>query len=196
MTSALLLALALAAEPGLAPHMRILGVELEREKLADVQRRLGDARIQFNGGDAAAGAYGMCYAGRDGTRLYFFSHAEMGGSAHYVLGWQLLAPGAAPAYAEGLGGGALNPSCRRSGRVTRATASKGGLQLGMTSREVARLLGTPRKRGEGFEEYGTDDPVVPPGRTRNEGFVRARWVRVEYTNDRATAIRASQVTSS
>jgi hypothetical protein len=176
--------------------MRILGVELERETLSEIQRRLGYAQIQRNGGDAAAGAYGMCYVGRDGTRLYFFSDAEMGGSKHFVDCWQLLAPGAKPDYARELGGGTFDPTCRRSDRVTRATASKGGLRLGMTTREVTRLLGTPKNRGDGFDQYGGSELVVPPGHMCDDGFVRMRYFRVDYMGDRVTAIRAAQVTPS
>jgi hypothetical protein len=196
MTSALLLALAVAAKPGLAPHMRILGVELEKDTLSGIQRALGYAQFRSNGSDAGGGAFGMCYVGRDRTRLYFFSHEEMGGPKHFVGGWQLLAPGAVPRYAEDVGGAPVTPACRRSGRVSRATASRGGLRLGMSSREVGRLLGPPKTRGEGYEEYKTQEPVVPPGSTRNDGYIRIRSVRVEYSQDRVTAIRAYQVTAS
>lgn len=196
MLNRLLLALVMTGQPGLGPHTRILDVELEKATLADVQRVVGPAEIQFNGSDAAGGAFGACFVGKDGTRLYFFSHAEMGGSNHLVGGWQLLAPAAAPRYAEDLGGAPLNPTCRLVGRLSRATASHGGLQLGMTSRQVAQLLGSPKAKGDGFVEYSTEEPVAPPAAKPAERLIRTRGVRVEFSKDRAIAIRAFQVTVS
>jgi hypothetical protein len=86
----------------------------------------------------------------------------MGGPSHEVESRQLLAAGAEPNYyAEDTP--PVNPTCRRSAKVSRATASRGGLRLGMTSQEVERLLGPPESRGDGYDEYTTDEHIVPPG---------------------------------
>src|SRR5512141_609833 len=183
MTLAFLLALT-AAAPDLAPHMRILGVALEKATLADVQRVIGPAEIRSNGSDAGGNAWGMCFSGPDGTRLYFFADGEMGGSRHLVGGWQRLTPEATPLYAEEMGGAPLNPSCRQSGRVARATTSKGGLRLGMTPHQVARLLGPPHATSGGYNEYRTEEPVAIPGGRRKDEYVRIRTLRVVFSQDR------------
>jgi len=71
--------------------MAVLGITLERTTLTAAMRILGRADRRFNGGDAAAGADAICYAGNDGTVLVLQSNHEMGSSNSAITDYQLVA---------------------------------------------------------------------------------------------------------
>jgi hypothetical protein len=159
MTPVYLLAAFLLANPppdgkafsGLTPHMRIRSVRLMQTTFKDARRQFGPAEIVHNGGDAAASAYGACYVGRDGTTLALISVSEMGGGK-VIADYQLVAK-EADADFHGDRGTAWpwslqprRPPCLQTTSVSKITQNEGGLRLGMSEREVRRLLGRPTQQ--------------------------------------------------
>jgi hypothetical protein len=186
------LALLAVATPDdkLARYMRVFGVKLERNTLDDVVKRLGPAKIQFNGGDAHAGQYSVCYQGEDGTMLVFSSHAEMGGSSHDLTGLQLLI---GPEFAD-YGGDERyevppegKPACAPLAALNRSIALGGTLRVGETRRSIARTLGVPLHKRDAISASAS----VPAGKD----FETWRTVEVVFQHGRAAAIRASRITS-
>jgi hypothetical protein len=193
---ALVLASTTAAFAGadlLRPHMSILGITLEETTLRHAQQLLGRAEVRDNAGDAGEHALAECYAGRDGTVLALISSGEMGGGT-IITNFQLVEREGLVVYSDDLRytvPKGKRPSCAALGRLSKKTGTVGGLRLGMTETDVRVLLGAATRSGEGFVEYVSSAPV----RGHAGQGERGRTVRVEFTNGRATAIRAWQVTS-
>lgn len=129
----------------LVPNLSLLGVRLEEDSLEGVQSRLGQNRIQHNGGDAAGSVHFICYVGRDNTALFLTSGEIDGGQ---VGGFQLLTAVAdVDLSAEGFRRSpSLVPQCSQLPKLSRATVTAGGLKLGMTPRQVEAHLGKPDNR--------------------------------------------------
>jgi hypothetical protein len=152
---AALLLLALHADAGtgsedfqrLGEHVSVLGVTLNRDTFADVQNRLGKAQVRHNGGDGAASASGACYVGPDGTILALISVSE-GGGGKLVTSFHLASEEPmviyAPTYPEYVVPKKARPTCSRLQGLSRATATPGGLRLGLSVQEARGLLGTPK----------------------------------------------------
>ena len=99
------------------------------------------------------------------------------------------------------------PRCTLLRRLSRATATAGGLRLGMSLDEVLRLLGAPEKaRPERLEFMSmTEQPMTPEQlealsavshrHLKDARMTRLRTVSVELVDGRVTAIRAYQVTA-
>ena len=150
--------------------------------------------------------------GTDGTTLALISNSEMGGGTTMTItGVQLVARGAEPDFSSDdryIVPSERRPPCAASKSLSRSTATKGGLRLGMTRDEVLRLLGTPAQSGEenlmftsdekvpmtpeqkrAFEEYAGDQPA-------EDLLTRGRGVSVDFKGGKVIAIRLSQVTYS
>jgi hypothetical protein len=209
-TAALFASVSFSATPDrLEQHMTILGVTLEKTTLQEAQRILGPAEVRHNGGDAGASASGECYVGADGATLALVSNSEMGGGTT-ITNAQLVARGSQPDYSSDdryVVPPEHRPPCAALKSLSRATRTQGGLRLGMTEGEVRRLLGKPSESGEGYLLFTSEAklPMTPEQRKRIEEnyhskwddyFIRGRAVRVEFDGGKATAIRASQITSS
>lgn len=147
----LLLALA-AAKPDpetfhrLGRHLTVLGVELHKDTLANVQNRLGVAEVRRYG-DAAASGTGLCYVGADGTVLAFISVNEMGEGRQLVTDFHLASKESMVVYSPAAPGYVVPPSsrprCSQLRKLSRGTATLGGLRLGMTTAQVTKMLGRP-----------------------------------------------------
>jgi hypothetical protein len=99
------------------------------------------------------------------------------------------------------------PPCTPLAQLNRATATAGGLRLGMSRDEVLRLLGAPDKaRPERLDFMSmAERPMTPEqreafsaathGHLRDDRMTRLRTVSVELAEGRVTAIRAYQVTA-
>jgi hypothetical protein len=212
-TAAALLAASLAGHAPaserdlLAPHMKVLGVNLESTTLEGAQRLLGRATPRRNGGDAAASTTAECYVGRDGTMLVLVS-GELGGGK-IITAFELVTREELADFSGGesyLVPAEKRPRCAPGKRLSRSTATQGGLRLGMTEAEVRRLLGPPKEAADDhlvFTSEGTE-PMTPEQRkassaqnagTPADSFDRFRSVRVELEWGRAIAIRVSQATT-
>jgi hypothetical protein len=180
----------------LGAHMTIAGITLEETTLEDARLLLGPAEVRHNGGDAAASTWGACYQGADGTTLALLSSDEMGGGTT-LTDFQLVAPGEEPdfsTYDDYAVPPDLRPICGELGSLSRATATEGGLRLGMTIAEVRGLLGTPVDQDERSLLFTTVDEA-PTRSEREEPYTLWRSLRVEFAGGVVTAIRATQVTS-
>jgi hypothetical protein len=116
-------------------HRGILGVQLDRDSLLSVQRRLGPAEDWLTG-DAGDAHVWWCYrvpqdAGM--ALVLMSSDGEMGGVGHEVDRIQL----SRLAGADTLGARCLGLS------GTRPLATPGGLRLGMSRTAITHLLGVP-----------------------------------------------------
>lgn len=132
----------------LGPHMSVLGVRLQQDTLNDVQRRLGKAEVQHNGGDAAASASAVCYVGADGTVLAVISVSEMGDGRLLTSDFHLVRSESeaiySPIYPEYIVRRENRPRCSRLSALSRKTATA-GLWLGMTADQVRHQLGAPSR---------------------------------------------------
>jgi hypothetical protein len=160
MTPVYLLAAFLLANPppdgrafsGLTPHMRIRSVRLMQTTFKDARRQLGPAEIVHNGGDAAASAYAACYVGPDGTTLALISVSEMGEQGKIITDYQLVAKEADVDFSGDRGTPwprdlhPRRPRCLETTSVSKLTRDEAGLRLGMSEREVIRLLGRPTRQ--------------------------------------------------
>lgn len=128
----------------LGPRMSILGVKLKQDTLNDVQRQLGKAEVQHNGGDAAASASAVYYVGADGTVLAIISVSEMGEGRQVTSDFHLVRKESdaiySPTYPEYVVRREDRPKCSRLSSLSRMTTT-GGLRLGMTADQVRRRLG-------------------------------------------------------
>lgn len=196
------------AHDRLGPHMSLLGLALESTTLEGAQRLLGKAEQRHNGGDAAAGAMAECYVGQDGTTLALISNSEMGGGT-MITGYQLVARGELADYSTDYRYVVpldKRPRCAALKRLSRSTVTNGGLSLGMSRSEVRRLLGEPSEVAEDHLIFTaeatlpmTSEQRRPPGAINGgeppDSYSRGRWVRVDFQDGSAVAIRASQVSS-
>ena len=117
-------------------NLTILGFTLDKDTLADVQARLGDAPVR-QCSHATEASRELCYSGEDGTRIVF----ESGFSG----GWSKL-----DAY-KVIGPAAPSSSCysncpRATGLHGAVLASDGGLRLGMSRKSLLALLGPVKER--------------------------------------------------
>ena len=67
-------------------YLTLLGFELEKTTLSEIQSRLGTAPIKHTG-DAAEAYYGICYLSREHNATVYFESGEMGGPEHTLLGF-------------------------------------------------------------------------------------------------------------
>ncbi len=190
-------------------HMTIVGMTLEKTTLQEAQRVLGPAEIRHNGGDAGASASGECYVGADGTTLALISNSEMGGGTT-ITDVQLVARGSQPDFSSDdryVVPPERRPPCVALRSLSRATATAGGLRLGMTKDEVLRLVGKPIQSEERRLMFTSEAkvPMTPEqkkafdayngGQQSEDYLIRARGILVEFAGGKVTAIRLSQVTS-
>ncbi len=197
-------------DDGLEPHMTLSSVTLERTTLSEAQRLLGPAEVRHNGGDAAASASGACYVGADGTTLALISNIEMGGGTT-ITDVQLVARGAEPDFSSDdryVVPPEHRPRCAQLGSLSEATATRGGLRLGMTKDDVVRLLGPPAESEDHRLRFASEVkvPMTPEQKEAFEAhngpggndllLFRARTIVIEFVGEKAAVIRLSQVTSS
>jgi hypothetical protein len=185
----LLLGLLASAQPGpetyrrLASHMSVLGIHLQKNTIADAQKRLGKAEVRHNGGDAGASASAACYVGPDGTVLAFISVSEAGEGRQLITDFHLAAKESlvifSPIVLE-YAPRASRPVCSRLGGLSKSTGTPGGLRLGMPVAEVTSLLGKPTT--------SSADELAYHGENDNSSGVRR--VRLQLANGVVTGILA------
>lgn len=194
------------ADDQLEPHMSILGVRLTEESFGDAFQALGPAEIRDNGGDAAAHANAACFEARDGTVLALLSSGELGGG--WLTSFQLVRHRRLVDFSGDPGGEytvpeTAQPKCVRLPRLSSGTRTAGGLRLGMRRREVVRLLGNPCDSGDDYVRFCSVREVSSTSEQRErfkrqfgegtyETFSVHRWVRVEFKQGIAVAIRVEQ----
>jgi hypothetical protein len=142
--------------------MSVLKVTTGSTTLQEAQRVLGSTDLRQNGGDAAAAASVECYVGKDGTTLVLSSNSEMGGNTT-ITDVQIVEREALADFSEGVNYSIPaedRPRCGALKELSRATATAGGLRLGLSIEEVRALLGKPEVSSEHRAEYReslTDD---------------------------------------
>jgi hypothetical protein len=177
-----------AVEEQVERQMGVLGIRLEQATFEDAARRLGPAEVRWNGEEAAAGVSGVCYIGADGTALAFTAGELNGGEL--IDNFQLVARPDLAAFPEGEGAPdpARRPRCAPLPALTRATATAGGLRLGMSADEVRRVAGEPEEEDADYLLYSTTT-VRELGRA-GAAVTTYRVLEVELAGGVAVAIRA------
>lgn len=123
----------------------ILGIEVSRDSLGSVQRKLGPSTA-WHTGDAGESATHRCYrvgTGPSATTVRFSSSGEMGGAGQEVEDIQVWR-----------GMGPVRDAARCAPLPNVATVqTAGGLRLGMSPPDIVRLLGRPTRVAGGTIEY-------------------------------------------
>jgi len=65
-------------------YLTLLGFELEKTNLFEIQKKLGEVPIKQTG-DAGDSYYGICYLSKENNAIVYFESGEMGGSDHTLL---------------------------------------------------------------------------------------------------------------
>jgi len=135
------------------PMRTILGIEVSRDSLGSVQRKLGRSTL-WHTGDAGESATHRCYrmgTGPSATTVRFSSSGEMGGPGQEVEDIQVW---------RGTGPAKDAAKCAPLSN-TAAVQTAGGLSLGMGRPEIERLLGRPTRVAAETIEYTweTEQPL-------------------------------------
>ena len=186
-------AVAAGARDPLGPELAILGLKVEEDTFKSLGARLGAAKVQKNGGDAAGSLDFICYQGPDGTALFFTSSEGGGGQVNGVQ----LAGSLSQADLSGDGfrpSASLTPLCAPLPSLSRITASPGGLHLGMSPSEVEAILGRPRTTKAGIRRWNSEHPIH--FRDHPDEFTRSRWFEARFVDDRLVLLSGGQTTVS
>jgi len=171
-------------------YWTLLGFELEKTTLFDIQKKLGEAPIR-HAGDAAASSYEVCYQSPEHRATLSFLSGEMGGPDHTLLGFAVRS---------------TEKKRRDCGSLTadQTLLKLGVLELGKNIDAVRRSLPQPvRTLPDGLEYHHiTKLPFTPEERERMhiENPGDAYWdvsvaIRVYEANGRITGYEVSKVTS-
>jgi hypothetical protein len=140
------------------PMRTILGIEVSRDSLGSVQRKLGPSTL-WHTGDAGESETHRCYrvgTGPSATTVRFSSSGEMGGAGQEVEDIQLW---------RGMGPASDAAKCAPLSNVA-TVQTPGGLGLGMSRPEIERLLGRPTHVAGATIQYAWDTeqplPVSDP----------------------------------
>jgi hypothetical protein len=134
------------------PMRTILGIEVSRDSLGSVQRKLGPSTL-WHTGDAGESEMHRCYRMGTGPSAVTvrFSSGEMGGQGQEVEDIQVW---------RGMGPTKDAAKCAPLSNAA-AVQTLGGLSLGMSRPEIERLLGRPTRVAAGTIEYTweTEQPL-------------------------------------
>lgn len=171
----------------------IFGLVMEQATFADAQRVLGPAEVRHNRGDAAGSAYFACYVGPDGTTLVLAAGVEQGAGAiteFQLLETRALARFVAHRYTTPPD---AVPRCASTRLLEKHAATGGGLRLGMSWRDVVRLLRPNDERPSEPDRTFVLEDRERPVRDANGSLIGhpSAWVTVTLRAGRVVAIRAT-----
>jgi hypothetical protein len=166
--------LALASLAGSAPlpsidrrNLGVIGLTLFKDEVHDAEDKLGPAVVFHSPGDPFAK---RCYASteKNGTVLILEDWAGT------LVGFQIL-PAAPPGFQK----------CTVTPIVTPQISTEGGLKLGLTEKEVLKLLGPPTKRTKDTFVYHED---VQSSRKGSEGLFEYTDLEIKLINAKVVSI--------
>jgi hypothetical protein len=121
--------------PGISSHLTLMGFQLGKTTLADVQARLGDSKIRRCSREEEASEE-ICYVSANGDHTRVIFEAGFSGGWTELAGYKIIS-------------GRSNPPCYRrctpTALVSGEVHSDGGLRIGLTRQQVAKLLGNPAR---------------------------------------------------
>ena len=116
-----------------AGHCRIMGIDIRKDNVSDVEAALGESHFYYRGDFDL----GNCYVSRDGSFLEFFvSSTSIGYAVSKVLENGLRAE-----------------RCKSIAAAASDLANEAGLRLGLSREEIHYLLGPASRRSADSDQY-------------------------------------------
>lgn len=160
-------------------------VDLEDTTFTEVASLLGEAPI-VRVGDAGGSRAQACYRfGRSTPTTFYLESSEMGGDQR-ITQVDVVGPGAATAAEEPI----IAARCARIAVLTAGTTDR-GVKLGLTRRDVERLLRAAGRDSAGITLYAKSERSRRGARALDV----SSWLRVRYRGGRVAAFSTGVVTT-